>query len=215
MPAGDYVVDPPIGFWPDYLRAIVREISSFYGVDIKIQWNLFSNSGSIMDSVRSGQSDMTDLYMILSAFHNGVDRIEAFSVTCSPGGYESTFSVLRSSGITSVSELNNVLEGGEDVRVGALSSADFSSVQPFISTKAVPSYYESNDEMRQRLLNHELIAAVTSTNPGDTEDFVTFRSGVVSPRAPMMLADVDAVEGGDDTNDSIPLIIWILVVVIV
>lgn len=208
MPAGNYVVDPPIGFWPEYLRAIVDKINAFYQVNIQIKWNLFSSSAAIMDSVRKGESDMTDLYMILSSFYNGKDRIEAFSVTCSPGGYESTVSVTRTSGLQSMVDLNNALESGDKVKIGALSSADFNTVKPFLSSKAVPVTFESVDEMRTQMLNGELLAGITSTNPGETDDFVTFRSGVVSPRAVMLLADADEVLEPETDNTTT---IWIIV----
>ena len=201
MPAGDYVQDPPVGFWPEYLRAIVARINKQYGVNIKIKWNLFSDSSKIMDSVRKGESDMTDLYMILSSFYNGKDRIEAFSVSCSPGGYESTVTVLRSSGMESMVDLNNALESGSVVKVGALSSADFNAVKPFMSSKAVPTYFESVTDMRTNMLNGEILAGITSTNPGETDDFATFRSGVVSPRAVMMLNDMDEVLEPENKKD--------------
>ena len=151
---------------------------------------------------------MTDLYMILSSFHNGKDRIEAFSVSCSPGGYESTLSVTRASGLKSMVDLNNALETGDKLKIGALSSADFTTVKPFLSSKAIPVMFETVDEMRTQMLNGEILAGVTSTNPGDTEDFFTFRSGVVSPRAVMMLADADEVlEPKKDNTQTI----WIII----
>lgn len=208
MPAGDYVADPPVGFWPEYLRAIVARINAFYQTNIQIKWNLFSSSSAIMDSVRKGESDMTDLYMILSSFYNGKDRIEAFSVSCSPGGYESTMTVTRASGLQSMVDLNNALESGDKLKIGALSSADFSTVKPFLSAKAIPVTFESVDEMRTQMLNGEILAGVTSTNPGETEDFATFRSGVVSPRAVMMLADADEVLEPETDNTQT---IWIII----
>ena len=35
MPAGDYVQDPPVGFWPEYLRAIVARLNKHYGLGEK------------------------------------------------------------------------------------------------------------------------------------------------------------------------------------
>lgn len=129
-------MNPPIGFWPEYLRAVVDKIGKFYGVDIRIKWNLFSKSSDIMDSVKSGESDMTDMYMILSSFYSGKDRIEAFSVTCSPGGYESTISTLRSFNVNSITELNNFLVTSDNTKIGALSAADFNTVKPFLNARA-------------------------------------------------------------------------------
>lgn len=175
MPSGDYTVNPPIGFWPEYLRAVVDKIGKFYGIDIRIKWNLFSKSSDIMDSVKSGESDMTDMYMILSSFYSGKDRIEAFSVTCSPGGYESTISTLRSFNVNSITELNNFLVTSDNTKIGALSAADFNTVKPFLNAKAEPVTFESVDEMRQKMLNNEIVAGITSSNPGETDAIVTFR----------------------------------------
>ena len=213
MPAGDYTVKPPVGFWPEYARAIFKRIGDYYGVEIAIEWVLFTQSNDIMTSVRSGESDLTDLYMILSSFYNGKDRIEAFSVSCSPGGYESTISVAKSSNVESMLELNNLIDQGNNVKVGALSAADFNSVKPFFSAKAQPVTFESVKIMREKLLSGEIIAGVTSTNPGDTDEIITFRSGVVSPRASMFLADIDALE---DQNESkqLPTITWIIILVV-
>ena len=175
MPSGDYTVNPPIGFWPEYLRAVVDRIGKHYGVTISIKWNLFSSSADIMDSVKSGESDMTDMYMILSSFYNGKDRIEAFSVTCSPGGYESTVSTLRSTGVSSITELNKYLETSDIVKVGALSIADFNTVKPCLNARATPVTFESVSEMRQKMINNEIVAGITSSNPGDTDSIITFR----------------------------------------
>ena len=207
MPAGDYTVKPPVGFWPEYARAIFKRIGDYYGVEIAIEWVLFTQSNDIMTSVRSGESDLTDLYMILSSFYNGKDRIEAFSVSCSPGGYESTISVAKSTDVMSMLELNNLIDQGNNVKVGALSAADFNSVKPFFSAKAQPVMFESVTLMREKLLSGEIIAGVTSTNPGDTEEIVTFRSGVVSPRASMFLADIDVEEDQTDIKQ-LPTMTW-------
>ena len=213
MPAGDYTVQPPVGFWPEYARAIFKRIGDYYGVEIAIEWVLFTQSNDIMTSVRSGESDLTDLYMILSSFYNGKDRIEAFSVSCSPGGYESTISVAKSTDVMSMLELNNLIDQGNNVKVGALSAADFNSVKPFFSAKAQPVMFESVTLMREKLLSGEIIAGVTSTNPGDTEEIVTFRSGVVSPRASMFLADIDVEEDQTDIKQ-LPTMTWIIILVV-
>lgn len=212
LPAGDYTVDPPVGFWPDYLRAIFKHIGDYYGVELTLKWNLFTRSNDIMDSVRSGESDLTDMYMILSSFYNGKDRIEAFSVSCSPGGYESTISVSRTTGVSNMLELNNLLETGSNTIVGALSSADFNSVKPFFSQKAVLRTFDTVTEMRQTLVNGEIIAGVTSTNPGEDDSITTFRSGVVSPRASMFLADIDTL-AEEEEPEGLSTTVWIIIVV--
>lgn len=212
LPAGDYTVSPPVGFWPEYARAIFKRIGDFYKVELKIEWVLFTQSNDIMTSVRTGESDLTDLYMILSSFYNGKDRIEAFSVSCSPGGYESTISVKKDINISSMLELNNLIETGDNVKVGALSAADFNSVKPFFSKKAEPVMFESVTLMRQKMLDGEIIAGVTSTNPGDTEDIITFRSGVVSPRASMFIADSDVEEETTEIKQ-LPTTVWIIILV--
>ena len=212
LPAGDYTVNPPVGFWPEYARAIFKRIGDFYKVELKIEWVLFTQSNDIMTSVRSGESDLTDLYMILSSFYNGKDRIEAFSVSCSPGGYESTISVKKDINISSMLELNNLIETGSNVKVGALSAADFNSVKPFFSKKTEPVMFESVTLMRQKILDGEIIAGVTSTNPGDTEDITTFRSGVVSPRASMFIADGDVQEETTEIKQ-LPTTVWVIILV--
>ena len=114
-------------------------------------------------------------YMILSSFYSGKDRIEAFSVTCSPGGYESTISTLRSFNVNSITELNNFLVTSDNTKIGALSAADFNTVKPFLNARAEPVTFESVDEMRQKMLNNEIVAGITSSNPGETDAIVTFR----------------------------------------
>ena len=101
---------------------------------------------------------------------------------------------------------------GDNVKVGALSAADFNSVKPFFSKKAEPVMFESVTLMRQKMLDGEIIAGVTSTNPGDTEDIITFRSGVVSPRASMFIADSDVEEETTEIKQ-LPTTVWIIILV--
>ena len=120
---------------------------------------------------------------------------------------------VESTDVMSMLELNNLIDQGNNVKVGALSAADFNSVKPFFSAKAQPVMFESVTLMREKLLSGEIIAGVTSTNPGDTEEIVTFRSGVVSPRASMFLADIDVEEDQTDIKQ-LPTMTWIIILVV-
>ncbi|KAL8431234.1 hypothetical protein ACSSS7_005412 [Eimeria intestinalis] len=71
---GDYSIDPPRGFFPDYLRALLRAMGQRYGVSLKAEYLFFANVETAQAAVAAGIADITDIYF-LHAHKN--DKIDA------------------------------------------------------------------------------------------------------------------------------------------
>lgn len=86
---GNYLLEDPPGFWPDYLNAIMSYFTAEYGdaIQVKRVWN--SSSNGVMDSVLGGNAHMTEPYWTVSAWYNGRARSEHFELGCTVLGTES------------------------------------------------------------------------------------------------------------------------------
>lgn len=88
---GNYEDDT--GFLPEYAAAIVREMSKGLKQTIRIKRVWAGSSDEVLDKLRDGDADLTDLYMILAAPYNGEPRTRTFHSSCITLGYEGTFFV--------------------------------------------------------------------------------------------------------------------------
>lgn len=94
-PDGDYTADPPVGFWPDLLNEIVKNINTFYNSNVVIERT--HTEGNITSMLQSDDAHMTDVYMLLSALDdNGFSRVHGSDVGC-PLAYSAQFAVLLKS----------------------------------------------------------------------------------------------------------------------
>lgn len=87
---GNYLLDPPSGFWPDYLNAVMAEFTKAYpGVVAKRVWN--GTSVGVMHDVLEGQAHMTDIYWTVPAWFENRARSETFELGCTVLGTDSIF----------------------------------------------------------------------------------------------------------------------------
>ncbi|KAL8435311.1 hypothetical protein Efla_002566 [Eimeria flavescens] len=63
---GDYTADPPIGFFPDYLRQLLKTIGRKYNVTLTAKYLFFRDVETAQAAVAAGLADMTDIYFLLS-----------------------------------------------------------------------------------------------------------------------------------------------------
>jgi hypothetical protein len=96
---GNYKVDPPTGFWPEYYNAIEKEFKAHYNIDFE---RVYSMSGAgTMNLLLDGDADVTEPYMTVESYHNmtvdgkwtDVPRWHSFVLSCSTLATDSTFLV--------------------------------------------------------------------------------------------------------------------------
>ena len=73
----------PLGFFPDYLRAIWRIIGHRYGASVSLSFRFYPSVEAAQAAVIRGEADMTDIYFLLS-HRNQVIRnpLSALYMTC-------------------------------------------------------------------------------------------------------------------------------------
>eukprot|EP01068_Selenidium_serpulae_P002037 Selendium_serpulae@DN2137_c0_g1_i1.p1 len=81
---GDYTVDPPQGFWPDYLRLVVTALNAEYKKNIQIVW-MYDQVSEVGGSVPA-TVDSSDIFFLLNGLVQGIDssttRAAYYDVTC-------------------------------------------------------------------------------------------------------------------------------------
>lgn len=78
---GNYLVDPPVGFWPDVYDLIEAEFVQAYNITFERVWN-FTSRG-VMDDVMDGSADTTEPYMMVgAAYDDDISRKSAFDLSC-------------------------------------------------------------------------------------------------------------------------------------
>ncbi|KAK8799723.1 hypothetical protein WA158_006271 [Blastocystis sp. Blastoise] len=181
LPSGNYMVDPPVGFWPEYFSLIVSKLSEEYG-QLNIKRLYFKSSLDALDAVATGKADISELYYVIGGFYNGRPRIEAFDIPCTAGAYESSAWTASTSSITSMDSLRNAITRGDNKKVGFMSTGDFNAVEAVLPSSVQPVYIFDDEELHQAVVNGTLLAVVTSSRPPETPDIQIFGSGVISPR---------------------------------
>ena len=91
---GDYTVEPPTGFWPDYYRQLERHFLSQYGMRFTRAW--YPTSAQVLQSVQNGTAHMTEPYMMLGAAHGDTSRKTSFGVSCTTGATQDKYITRRS-----------------------------------------------------------------------------------------------------------------------
>eukprot|EP00211_Chloroparvula_japonica_P007355 CAMPEP_0119126680 /NCGR_PEP_ID=MMETSP1310-20130426/5511_1 /TAXON_ID=464262 /ORGANISM="Genus nov. species nov., Strain RCC2339" /LENGTH=323 /DNA_ID=CAMNT_0007116851 /DNA_START=141 /DNA_END=1109 /DNA_ORIENTATION=- len=182
---GDYTVDPPVGFWPDYLEAILDEFQVAYGNDITLSRTFWpvDQTDDLLAAVADGDLDMTEPYFVVGGFFEGRTRQESLHMSCTSMGYDSTFFTSRDSGIQDVEQLYVAINSGDNKKVGFLGQGNYDSVAFILPTGVEPIFYTETDDVEADVASGELIAGLFSGLPAQTEPFNLFSSTVVSPRA--------------------------------
>lgn len=206
LPAGDYTKSPPIGFFPDFLFKMIDIINDHYNTKIEVEFMYSPTSQEVLENIKTGKADMTDIYYILSAKgENNMDRTESFSITCSSGAFNSRFFVLKSTGIMNVTMLHDAIVGGKGNKVGFISYGDYMVAKPVLPPNAVHVVAQSVVDLKNLVKSGQIIAAMTSTDPPDEPDLQEFSSEIVSPRAALLLKD--KVVGDGAMSSSITVIV--------
>lgn len=61
---GDYSKPPYKGFLPTYLRRLAKALADHYGRPLEVEWVFYTSGSSCLQSVLSGETDMTDIYFL-------------------------------------------------------------------------------------------------------------------------------------------------------
>ena len=89
---GNYEAEPePTGFWPDYLEAVVDALSAGLGTKIKTKRVYRESSTETLQLLLDGKAHVSEPYFATNGFFGGLPRQDAFHMSCTTLGYDSTF----------------------------------------------------------------------------------------------------------------------------
>ncbi|KAA0150805.1 hypothetical protein FNF31_06953 [Cafeteria roenbergensis] len=178
---GNYELDPPVGFWPDYVAGIAKAIADKYSLGrVQVNRTFYPSSTQVLDAVRTRRHHLTEPYFNTGAFYRGVPRRVGMHASCSVLGYDSTFFVNSSTGIASAAALASAVNGRP---VGALSEGDWHAVAPVLPQGTPFQVYGSSSLLEQAVTNGEVFAGVVSGDPSANAGFTAFSSDVVTLRS--------------------------------
>jgi hypothetical protein len=185
---GNYLVDPPVGFWPGYVEAVVGVLNTQYSLRIVVNRTFFQSSAQVLASLEGGRSHLSEPYFALGGFYDGKPRSVAFESSCTVLGYDSTFFVnsttAAASSITSVQTLATALEADRSRRVGVLSDGDWQSIQPVVPAGTPYTVFSGGSRsLDLAVQSGSVYAGMVSGSPNTTLGFATFSSTIVTPRA--------------------------------
>lgn len=209
---GNYQVDPPTGFWPQYLDYFMDQFRAAYGSDIQLErvWTASGDTQLVLD----GTVHMTEPYYLYEGLYNGSVKKWSHQFSCVVMGYEQIFfsklaapevitlvdswdkecpAALSScvarrlqNQITSRAALNAMLDTGSNKKVGFLSLANYRSMATVLSSKLEPTVFASTADLYKAVTNGSVIAGMISGVP-DARNFSVFGSERISPRAFQMM----------------------------
>ena len=88
---GDYTADKPTGFWPDYLSALVAALADGMGAPIAMERVYAASSADTLQLLLDGEAHISEPYFATNGLFDGVPRQDAFHMSCTTLGYDSTF----------------------------------------------------------------------------------------------------------------------------
>ena len=91
---GNYQVDPPTGFWPDYVKYFLGQFQKAYGEDIALE-RVWMKSEDGTNMVLNGTIHMTEPYFIYEAIEFETPKKWSFDFSCIVMGYEQTYFTLK------------------------------------------------------------------------------------------------------------------------
>jgi len=86
---GNYQVDPPTGFWPDYMESWMAHFKAAYGNDIVLERVWMTSGGT--DLVLNGTIHMTEPYYIYENLWDDRPKKQNHEFSCVVMGYEQQF----------------------------------------------------------------------------------------------------------------------------
>eukprot|EP00981_Chlorochromonas_danica_P001949 scaffold403_cov183-Ochromonas_danica.AAC.5 len=99
---GNYQVDPPTGFWPEYYEAISAQLVKAYNSSTTpfngFTRTYYASSDGVLGSVISGNTEGSEPYFVVDASYQGQGRSQAFVFSCFALASGSTFYTKRSGG---------------------------------------------------------------------------------------------------------------------
>lgn len=114
---GNYLVNPPTGFWPAYygnkitaitfncfnshllvrVEAISNELAQFYGGSfVGFQRSAYSSSNAVMEAILSGNADVSEPYFVVDGVYKNKGRTSALQASCFALASGSTFFTKKS-----------------------------------------------------------------------------------------------------------------------
>lgn len=189
--AADYKVNPPTGFWPEYMNAIAAVMSTHYGKSIAVERVYYANSDLVNKAVADGTDvDMSEPYYYLGGFHDSKPRIEALHISCITVATASAFSSTKASGIKNMDDLYNKILAGPNHKVGFIGAGNFDAVSHVLPANTAPIYITAFAELEEAVANGTLLAYYESEgSASDTATSVVYETGVISPRVALFHKD--------------------------
>ena len=89
----NYQVDPPTGFWPDYMRYFMGHFRNEYGQDIELERVWIKENGSNL--ILNGNIHMSEPYYIYEAIEFNKPKKWIFDFSCIVMGYEQSYFTLK------------------------------------------------------------------------------------------------------------------------
>jgi len=184
---GNYLVSPPVGFWPDYVDAVAAALASKYLLPrVLVNRTFHTSSNGVLAAVAAGNAHVSEPYFNLGGFYGGKPRGVALTASCSVLGYDSTFFVNASTAATTVQALQALLRADESRAVGVHSEGDWHSVQPAVPAGTPHVVIPGTVDLAEAVQSGRVFAGMVSGAPNSTYGFQSFSSNIVSVRAFLM-----------------------------
>jgi hypothetical protein len=119
---GNYQVDPPTGFWPDYMRYFMAHFKEAYGNDIELERVWYSSGGSTA-ALLEGTIHMTEPYYIYESLWEARPKKWSHEFSCIVSGYEQQFFAKGSAELKGETCEERLEECNKDSDSGALASS--------------------------------------------------------------------------------------------
>lgn len=202
----DYITNTmtPTGFWPEYLKAIVRKLTENYGTAIRIQRVYKENSTQVNDAVARGDVDMSEPYYYMNGFMGTRPRTEMLEFSCVTLGTDGKVIVSKTTnaGVTTIPALLTFLASSVDNnQMGFIGKGNYDSVSGILPTNMKVVYLPDGsapDKVASGALPSAFISEGMPKNP---ERFNFIDLGTVSPRAIMLRKNVPTCDCNDASSN--------------
>ena len=121
---GNYTKAEPTGFWPDYVAAVASELSAGLGIEIAVERAYSASSTGTLQLLLDGEAHISEPYFATNGFFGDLPRQDAFHMSCTTLGYDSTFftrnqAVLAARASLSQGKDDGDVGGGKGEAIGA------------------------------------------------------------------------------------------------
>jgi len=216
--AADYTTNPsaPTGFWPEYMSAIAKSMSTHYGKQIDVERVYYETSDLVTKAVAEGiEVEMSEPYYYLGGFYDDKPRIEALHFSCITVAVASAFSSTEASGIKSMDDLYEKISQGPIRKIGFIGEGNYDSVSHLLPANVDPVYEREQTNLDDLLDGGIILAYYISESGGPSSASagrVIYETGVISPRVALFRPDsqdecvhsnaLKAVQEGDECVDT-------------